>query len=315
MSDTENENTEPEQGTDSGDAIEVGRRLREAREQAGIDVNELAGRLRLTVSHVEAMEEGRFDVFAAPLYARGYVTNYARIVGTKPEPLVELLPAGDEEPPLTAATGAPPGQRLAENLVRVATYAIGTVVLALPILWWASEGSMDALLGGSNAPAPPAVTEAGNTVADAGEEKAADATGESSETQQAPADDQPVMASMAMPRSKPEPGAGASEDTGATGDAAAGSGDAPAMEPPEGLVLEVSADSWVEIRDAAGERLEYDLLRAGSTHTYRGTAPYRVLVGNAEAVSVRYNGAPFDLTPHVQGNLARFEVGSEPAGG
>lgn len=319
MNETQNESTEPEQGRDSGGAIEVGRRLREAREKAGTDINELAARLRLTASQLEAIEEGRLDQFGAPIYARGYVSNYARLVGLKPGPLVERLPGEEGAPRLTAATAVPPGQRLAENVARVATYAIGTIVLALPVLWWASEGSLDALLGKPGVPErveaagsdePPAGTVAENAPAEPVTNVPGTRNG----------GEQPLMASMAMPRNartadSPSPAQGDGDDSPVAASVEPDGAAEPAGPPEPELVLEVDADSWVEIRDAAGERLEYDLLRAGTTHRFRGTAPYRVLIGNAGAVSVRYNGAPFDMAPHVQGNLARFEVGAEAGEG
>lgn len=318
MSDTHNERTEPEQGKDSGGAIEVGRRLRKAREESDIDINELAARLRLTASQLEAVEAGRLDQFGAPIYARGYVANYAKLVGLKPDPLMALLPDGDRAPPLEAATAMPPGQRLAENIARVATYAIGTVVLALPVLWWASEGSMDALFG-----EPPAsensIDVSGTESTEPGSGAAAEPAGGHRDPAGRSSADQPVMASMAMPRNartaqseQPDEEVG----SGANGTASPDKNAEAARAEPE-LVLEVSADSWVEVRDNAGERLEYDLLRAGTIHRYTGVAPFRVLIGNAGAVTVRYNGAPFDTAPFVQGDLARFEVGveAEPAEG
>lgn len=313
MTEIQNEHNEPEQGTDSGGAIEVGRRLKEAREKAGTDINELAVRLRLTSSQLEAIERGDLDQFGAAIYVRGYVANYARLVGLKPKPLLEQLSLDEDKPPLTTATGTLPGQRLAENLARVATYAVGTVVLALPLLWWASEGSLDALFGGANAPQGESVAaveaEADGKADEGAGDEAERGTGSGKESDPG---DQPVMASMAMPRGSRQPEAAkAPGDEADAADASDGTAlEEPVAETPVELVLEVSEDSWVEIRDDAGERLEYDLLRAGTTHRYQGSAPYSVLIGNAGAVTVRYNDAPFDMAPFVQGNLARFEIGA-----
>lgn len=310
MSDIQNEGNEPEQGKDSGGKVEVGERLRKAREEAGIDINEMAGRLRLTSSQLEAIEAGRLEQFGASIYARGYVANYARLLGLRADPLVEQLSMANEEPPLrAAATGSPAGQRLAENVARVATYAVGTIVLALPVLWWASEGSLNALFGEPPAPAAQEQTvaeadEAGEKPAGEGSAEEAVAAANAREPE-----DKPLMASMVMRSSR--------DSDPAANDSAEPQAEEAAVEEPEPdrLVLDLTQDSWVEIRDGAGERLEYDLLEAGTTREYSGTAPYRVLIGNADSVTVRYNGAPFDTEPFVQGNLARFEVGGEPAGG
>lgn len=310
MTDKYENDSEPEQGEDSGGVIEVGERLRKAREEADIDINEMAGRLRLTSSQLEAIEAGRLDQFGASIYARGYVANYARLLGLRVEPLMEKLEMADEEPPLTvAAAGPAAGQRLAENVARVATYAVGTIVLALPVLWWASEGSLDALFG------EPSVVSAQAEHAESDLDADESVVEREREPERAPADgverkrdDEPFMASMGMMRS--------SRDKDPESVEAPAGEMATATDPVvDRLVLEMREDSWVEIRDSAGERLEYDLLEADTTREYTGSAPYRVLIGNADGVSVRYNGEPFETAPFVQGNLARFEVGEEPADG
>jgi len=305
MTESQNENAEPEQGRLPGDnAEQVGRRLKKAREKADIHINDMAARLRLTTSQLKAIEAGRLEQFSAAIYVKGYVANYARQVGLKPDAVVRDLHLAEERQPLTPATGVTPARRLAENVARWATYAVGTIVVILPIVWWASEGSMQLLFGDR---APEAAQQ--DTGVSAGEGAAV-----------APArDDQPMLASMAPVRTQRPAGPPTPEQTGAGSsgqDQAAGQEkDAGAAPKAPELVLNVKQDSWVEIRDAAGERLEYDLLRAGTTHSYSGNAPYHVLLGNAGAVEVRYNDAPFDLTPFVQGNLARFEVGDAPDNG
>jgi transcriptional regulator with XRE-family HTH domain len=59
----------------------VGRALRSAREQLGLSLADIAGETRMAVRHLEAIEQARFDGFAAPVYALGFARNYARAVG------------------------------------------------------------------------------------------------------------------------------------------------------------------------------------------------------------------------------------------
>ncbi|MHC1763755.1 MAG: helix-turn-helix domain-containing protein [Verrucomicrobiia bacterium] len=58
----------------------VGQRLCAAREQQGLSVADIADRTKLRSDHVRALEEGNYDVFAAPVYVRGFVRNYAGIL-------------------------------------------------------------------------------------------------------------------------------------------------------------------------------------------------------------------------------------------
>ncbi len=59
----------------------VGRALRRAREERGLSLADVANETRMAIRHLEAIEEARFDGFAAPVYALGFARNYARAVG------------------------------------------------------------------------------------------------------------------------------------------------------------------------------------------------------------------------------------------
>jgi cytoskeleton protein RodZ len=75
------------------------------------------------------------------------------------------------------------------------------------------------------------------------------------------------------------------------------------------LQLVFAAESWAEITDARGERLLFGLNAAGRDVTVRGAPPFAIVLGNAEAVRLTVDGAPYTI-PRTgrQGNLARFSV-------
>lgn len=58
----------------------VSDRLREAREAMGLNVYEVADITKIRTDHIRALEEGRFDAFAAPVYVRGFIRTYARLL-------------------------------------------------------------------------------------------------------------------------------------------------------------------------------------------------------------------------------------------
>src|SRR5688500_5826347 len=55
----------------------VGDKLREAREGAGRTVRDLSDQTKIRTDHLEALEEGRYEVFSAPVYIRGFIRSYA----------------------------------------------------------------------------------------------------------------------------------------------------------------------------------------------------------------------------------------------
>jgi len=93
----------------------------------------------------------------------------------------------------------------------------------------------------------------------------------------------------------------------------------PALPAGNEIVLRFSGESWVEILDANGQRIERGLVPAGSERRLRIGEAGMVTIGNADAVQVLRAGRGMDLTAFRQANIARFAVSSDgsltPPGG
>lgn len=76
------------------------------------------------------------------------------------------------------------------------------------------------------------------------------------------------------------------------------------------LELTFNEQSWTEIFDANGERIFVGLQSAGTQATTEGEPPFRLTIGNASGVELRYRGESVDLESHTGGNnVARFTLG------
>ena len=90
----------------------IGAVLRQARERRGLTIEEVASASRIPVHYVEALEADQFDDIPAPVYVRGFLRVYGRLLDIDTAPLLDELvatwpPAGAApEPP--AATILPP---------------------------------------------------------------------------------------------------------------------------------------------------------------------------------------------------------------
>lgn len=301
---------------------EIGQQLREGRRKKSLTLEEASAQLRLPYSTLEALEAGRQADLGPPVYVRGYLQNYARLLGldlhlpdspeTRPEP-EELEP-----PVMNLRPSVGRGRRLVDQYAKLASYLVATVVVALPVLWWGGTGILDSI-GIGEKPVSDAVDAIPSTPTSA-------ANGTNST--QVAADDKvepqgPMVASMTPRRSASvnvpdsvmsplestnsmsEPSLAASER------AADQEGEALTREGMVDIELQLSGDSWVEILDSDGTRLEYNLLNQDSVHRYTASPPLRMLIGNAAAVEIRIDGLPFDTRPHRQGNMARFEIGEQ----
>jgi cytoskeleton protein RodZ len=78
---------------------------------------------------------------------------------------------------------------------------------------------------------------------------------------------------------------------------------------PDTLVLTVTADSWIEIFDTNSQRVYFDLGRRGDRLTLYGTAPFEILLGFAQGVSIEFNGDPIEQAPFTRSGVARFTLG------
>ncbi len=66
----------------------VAEQLRAGREAHGLTVHQVAEITKIKTEHVRALEEGNYKAFAAPVYIRGFVRTYARILHMDPESTV-----------------------------------------------------------------------------------------------------------------------------------------------------------------------------------------------------------------------------------
>jgi cytoskeleton protein RodZ len=111
--------------------------LRSAREARRQDLHTLAERLCLRSGVLKALEEERVDDLPEPLLARGYLRQYARLLGLDAEPLLSLYPAKTRRSPPTTVITPPRSRRKTWNLLfwRVLS---GVAALAA-VLWLVSR--------------------------------------------------------------------------------------------------------------------------------------------------------------------------------
>lgn len=79
-------------------------------------------------------------------------------------------------------------------------------------------------------------------------------------------------------------------------------------------VLELSTDevTWLEVDDANGITLYYDLLQQNQPLRLKGAAPFRVFLGNAPPVTVRLNDVPVNIEKRIRANsIAQFTISTD----
>ncbi|SFS01821.1 cytoskeleton protein RodZ [Stenotrophomonas maltophilia] len=269
-------------------AAGCGTRLRQAREAAGLTLDDVGQRLRMPVQVVRSLEEEQWQKLGAPVFVRGQLRSYARLLNVDVSELLEQAQVGPVVPPtLVSHTHTPRARRIAENLGRRVLYVGITAVLAVPV-WFATRGHFDAGTPSPNT-ASLDVIPATVPVTPAAEGTEPVASTEASVASTAKPAATPYVASLAP---VPRPAS-----------AAAGVGTT--------LDMQFNGDSWVDIGGPDGSTVEKALIRSGESRSFTPGQVTRVTLGNASAVQVQQNGAIVDLAPYQRANVARFQVSSE----
>lgn len=289
-----------------------GQCLQAARRALNLSVAEVARELRLSAILIEALEAEDYDKLPAPIYIIGYLKNYTRLLNIPVEPLLSALAKVDVEvPPLISDVARTPAPTY--NVIIFRCVGIGLAVLLLAgFIAWLQTQDFDFQLGGKGANKDTIVSRALETPLPAVADDDV-----SDKNAQAKVAENPVSAGKSADKSRaPDVKARQADkvaiETGsAKDDSIIANQDIRVID--KNLVtleLAYSEDCWSEVFDSAGRKLVFDLVRAGRTRTVAGTPPFAIFLGNARAVEIKYNGEPYDISRHVRGKLARFQLGS-----
>lgn len=259
----------------------VGQQLRVAREAKGLTAADAAKTLKLSQRQIEALETDNWAALPCTTIIRGFVRNYARLLGLNANQLMAQL--GRQQMPqiseLDVPTGTPvqvnyEGQADRRDFLRVAS---GLFILLLSVaayfffpqeLW---QSTVEAVRSATQS--KPEVQKALKTTSPASE---------------AARPDEPVVtppASTILAESSVQPAA-----------AVPSALSAPSSTTGNVLKFNFAKASWVEVRDRSGQIIFSQLSPAGSQRDIEGQPPFALVIGNAQHVSLQYRGQPVELS-------------------
>ncbi len=312
----------PAEKTLDSAAGSLGGTLRAARERGDLSVHKAAQDLHVGDDIIEALERDDYTALGAPIFVRGHLRNYCRLLGL---PEVEVLSVYEHTanklvpPPLITQRPDASGAFARRFGLPVFSAVMALVLLLLAVSWWTHRpAERVAALGqpansmttklplavASNQPEPSMSTRATGVKTPA--------PGATRVTMGYKAG--PAAAAIMQPRSRAVSGTLAvthSAPAETLVEQSAGSTPSARL---THVKFTMNQASWIEVYDASGKRLYYDLAPAGGSVKVSGTGPLQVFLGNAPGVNIELNGQPFNLTPFTRSdNTARFRLGA--AGG
>ncbi len=320
--------------TTSSPTATPGELLSRQREALGVPLTDAARALNLRPAVVDGLEQDNYEEIPVAAYRRGYLRAYAKYLGMDDRLVLEAYQAnhGNTETDRRVApvSVTRPPSRIGAWLFKLVTLLVIVALIAVTVMWWQSRGGSEPPSMGSN---PSLEDESSSTGAPAENaaptEQAQVATPQlpsSAPAQQTSIDEGAADAAAPAVESaseSPTSSEGAEDAEFASADDTAGQADADAAAASEDnaaetapatnpnlLELTFNEQSWTEIFDANNQRVFVGLQTPGTTASVEGEPPFRLTIGNATGVELRYEGENVNLVQRAgANNVARFTLG------
>jgi len=312
-----------------------GDQLQAARILQGLSIEDVASRMHLSLDILQAIEENNFNDITAPIFVKGYLRAYARMVSLNEDEMIQCYSElySNNDPPINVTSSLRPEMSSQNAGIKWATYLVIIMLIALLSAWWwnKTQNNLEAIVSSSEASNDVSmielVTEAETIeVLDEpiGVNKAPldEPEAKADKVDNSPKDDEAVIVNapveVVQEQIKPiaikpivvstipvEPqvtsktiafaDASIIEETSIT--TRSPSFDASNVAPKgiDLLNIVVNADTWADIKDVNNHQLVYDLLRANRTIQIRGEAPFNAFFGNGRGVEVTFNDQSIDI--------------------
>ncbi|MGH6634822.1 MAG: RodZ domain-containing protein [Gammaproteobacteria bacterium] len=274
-----------------------GDRLRQAREAQRMSIDEVAARLNLKPAIVQALEEDQYQHLRPAAYARGYLRGYARLMRLDAEGFLHKERLEDDGALIHPFSGLGTQETIGGGWVfKIAGYLIVGVLGFWMVSWWQARWndgmdktiSLESLTTGSSPALEIDVDKPGI------EKIAADKktpVSEGSKTQIADKASPLEVVGTQQHQSPPES----------------------IKPPPRRIEIQPMKQAWIEITDAAKKSLFYGLAKPGEVISLSGEQPFKLVLGNASEVSVRYDGERVEISQFMHKGVARFTLDDQGA--
>lgn len=314
------EQTENQMQLDDMGTIGPGRYLLQARQNKKLRIEDVAFELRLIPSQVTALEEDDYSRMPEVTYVRGYLRNYARLLGLSPDEVLLAHSRITRDDDLGNVVVAPVSEReihAAGFGVKILGALVLIAIIAAAVFLYMNRDIQVPDAVPVQEPVAPVIKEI--------------PTG-SSKLSFAEPEPEPVIPVVSVPvtppvsdnsNAEPQPEAvlpAVTEEQTSNIDAetvnsaaAAESEQTSNTEPladagPGQLIISYQKSCWTDIRDATGKKLVYRTVAAGETINVEGEMPLSLFFGFAVGIDLTFNGEPIDLKQHTSGVFARLTL-------
>lgn len=317
--------------------------FKEIREAKGISLEEIQKQTNFTQSKIAALDEMRFEDLGIKTFAVAYIQRYASVVGFDANPYLKIYKASiearveEESQSQETRVVKPAKPSFLSQLNFVHYVIIASVVWLLAMAFMPSDEEADIPEAdspqSSEVDSSESIIQNQNEEADTQREMAADTTAVLSEIESVPEspdtltaletegqeqigtvqDNREMLAVDKDPTSTVESAVEVSESSLSVSAPQSNVSDESldiSVAPMETdvLVFSFTDECWVEVRDATEKVIFAELRQAGDNLQVLGQAPFEVMLGNARATSLVFNGEIFPVQPRANRRTLKFVV-------
>lgn len=273
----------------------VGPIFRAARKDKAMTINDVSKELNLSFSIINDIENDSWENLPEATYIRGYIRSYANLLGLNPDDVLTNFRYSSSEQNISLDSMP----RKIENrkiefllpkkvkilLVSAAIFGV-LVYLYKYQSFYFSESKLDQIKTYSNQ----GINDTGKGSSDPSKAINTIGTSTTIETPTKTVDASPSTSQNSSDELT-------DELTTVT------------AELKELLELEFNSTSWVDIRDKEGKKLIYKSFPPGEKTSVKTALPIYLFIGNADAVTMHYQGQVIDLQQYKEEGYAKFTFG------
>lgn len=284
----------------------LGEQLSNARQAAGISIEQMAKKLKLSISQIASLEQDDYSQLGPVTFVKGHIRSYCREFNLDEKHILSsFFHQKEEDEKKMQSFSRRTEKEASDNRLMLFSYVVIALIIGSSIfIFWQNrdkEPVNDVLS------ATPSAVE--NEATDTAEVNKIELALESapvmaqqtdstqtvdSEVEQQPDTENEIEQQVvvaAEPEETPiETAKTANTNTSNT------------------IVMTFRDDSWVEIFDAEGERIAFGVKKKGYVMTVEGKSPFRVVLGKHYIVDVELDGEKVDLSAFPTNRLAKFSL-------
>ncbi|WP_394189219.1 RodZ domain-containing protein [Pseudoalteromonas atlantica] len=275
MNDENTESTQPS----------LGQTLKTGREAAGVSLEQLAEKLKLSVLQLQHLENDEHHLLGPATFVKGYAKCYCREFNLDSVAVMALFPESQEtiKKSNMQSFSKRTEKEAHDSRLMLVSYIILAIAIGSSALWWWQNSTplnqqtvtkplIDLSVNDITQPEPQQVnTDEAESIQPELEYKA------------------PEQPTQVLEEPVTEP----------------------AQQEQNGLstvVMLFNEDSWVEIHDGEGEKVAFGVKKAGYEMTVTGTPPFSVVLGKHQVVEITLNGEAIDISNFPKNRLAKFNL-------